>query len=715
MGNKSFVFRFADVEVREREFTLIKAGKALTVEPKAFRALLFLLHNPQRLISKEELLNSLWGDAAVTEGSLTRCIWLLRRLLEDDIHQPRYIETVATVGYRFVCPVEVSEDGGYGIESKAPERRFQSASDLAFALEAVSEQGSRSPIAAISPRSRSRWIWAVVASLAMAMIAALILWWRIPPEIPVVESVTQLTDDGQSKLGTVITDGSRVYFNEGQTGSLKIVQVSATGGSTAMVESRLTNPQIAGLAPDGSSLLALVGNSSINNPARPMWSIPLPAGEPRRLGDAQAQDAGYFPDGRIVFALGPALYVADSDGSNPRKLTSAATGYVWRLMVSPDGKRIVFTRFSPDRLTASLFESTADGTGVRAIPNSKQNVSQCCGAWSSDGKYLVYSTWHEGSGDLWLLPLQAQLFHGSGEPVRLTNGELSHEGGACWSRDGKQLFAIGTKQRGEVVRYDMKSKQFLPFLSGISATDLTFSKDGKWVSYLSYPDHMLWRSRADGTDRRQLTYPPMGVLLPFISPDGKRIVFGTSRLETYVVSTEGGLPQRILDKNSVAANWSPDGNLLVFNSLVLGRTLGLHTFDLRTGKVSDVPSSQGNFGALWVTQDTLVAPNRDSTKFQTFDLKTQKWSDLTTGRFVNAMVSPDGKYLYFTTGGAEPKALRIRFSNHEIETIANLKGLRRVVDPVTTNTQINVAPDGSPIFTLDRGTQEIYALKLRWP
>jgi hypothetical protein len=78
MGNKSFVFRFADVEVREREFTLIKAGKALTVEPKAFRALLFLLHNPQRLISKEELLNSLWGDAAVTEGSLTRCIWLLR-------------------------------------------------------------------------------------------------------------------------------------------------------------------------------------------------------------------------------------------------------------------------------------------------------------------------------------------------------------------------------------------------------------------------------------------------------------------------------------------------------------------------------------------------------------------------------------------------------------------------------------------------------------
>jgi hypothetical protein len=85
MASKSFIFRFDDVEVREREFTLTKAGKVFTVEPKAFRALLFLLRNPQRLISKDELLNTVWGDASVTEGSLTRCIWLLRRTLGDDI------------------------------------------------------------------------------------------------------------------------------------------------------------------------------------------------------------------------------------------------------------------------------------------------------------------------------------------------------------------------------------------------------------------------------------------------------------------------------------------------------------------------------------------------------------------------------------------------------------------------------------------------------
>ena len=116
MASKSCVFRFGDTEVREREFTLIKAGEILPVEPKAFRVLLILLRNPQKLIGKEELLNAVWGDAAVTENSLTRSIALLRKLLGDDTRNPRFIETVATVGYRFVCKVEVSEDASGALD-----------------------------------------------------------------------------------------------------------------------------------------------------------------------------------------------------------------------------------------------------------------------------------------------------------------------------------------------------------------------------------------------------------------------------------------------------------------------------------------------------------------------------------------------------------------------------------------------------------------------
>ena len=100
----------------------------------------------------------------------------------------------------------------------------------------------------------------------------------------------------------------------------------------------------------------------------------------------------------------------------------------------------------------------------------------------------------------------------------------------------------------------------------------------------------------------------------------------------------------------------------------------------------------------------------------TFDFKTQKWTDLGVGNFVSWAVSRDGKYLTFTTGGAEPKAQRLRFADHQIETITSLKDLRRTVDSVElTGTTATFAPDGSLVFTRDIGSQEIYALTVKWP
>jgi serine/threonine protein kinase len=596
---------------------------------------------------------------------------------------------------------------------KNPEQRFQSASDLAFALEALSETGSSS-IAAVNQGSRLRWVWAVTTAIVVALAAALIAWWRIPPAVPVMESIIQLTDDGELKHGRLVTDGSRVYFNEGQIASWRIAQVSATGGRTAPLDTRLVDPQIAGLAPDGSALLALPGENWVSS----LWSIPLPAGEPRRLGSAEVSDASYFPDGRILFSKGKDLYVADKDGSNPHKLVSVA-GEILYPSVSPDGKRIVFTMFSylsPGE--GSLVEIASDGTGLRTILNPSQ--SGCCGTWSSDGRYLVYRFLKTNGSDFWALPMQTGLFHRSREPIRLTAGPMSFAA-ACTSRDGKQIFAIGAKRRGELVHYDMKAHQFVPFLSGISAIGPTFSTDGKWVAYTSHQDNTLWRSRSDGTERRQLTYPPMAVSYPFISPDGRRIAFTTSHREIYLISMDGGLPQRIEERNSAAANWSPDGNFLVFTSWIEGTPEGetpqwdWKILDVRTGKTSVVPSSHDKTGARWVTQDTLVASTEGSTMFVAFDFRTQKWAELATGAFVNWAVPPDGKYLYFTTGGAEPKAQRLRFADRQIETIVSLKDLRQVVDSVEGNTQISVAPDGSAVFTRDIGTQEIYALNVRWP
>jgi serine/threonine protein kinase len=89
-----------------------------------------------------------------------------------------------------------------------------------------------------------------------------------------------------------------------------------------------------------------------------------------------------------------------------------------------------------------------------------------------------------------------------------------------WSPDGKKLFTQGLQDRGELIRYDAQHRAFVPFLSGIWATDLRFSRDGQWVAYVSYPEGTLWRSRVDGSDRLQLTNPPVFAALPRWSPDG---------------------------------------------------------------------------------------------------------------------------------------------------------------------------------------------------
>ena len=602
---------------------------------------------------------------------------------------------------------------------KNPERRFQSASDLGFALESLSELSHS--VGAVTARTAQSSVTVTVGAVVVTLLlAAVIAWWRIPSAVPVVESVTQLTDDGQPKDGKLVTDGSRIYYAEGQTGSWKIAQVSIAGGPTALVDIRLADLHIAGLNSEGSALLALVGG--INDSAYPLWSIPLPAGEPRRLS-IDAQDANFFPDGRLFIAKGRDLFATDKDGSNPRKLASMpGIVIVEEPSVSPDGRLITFTLYSRGWSSSTLFEGEADSATPPTGLNVGQNPHPCCAAWTPDGKHLVYGTVNYGErSDLWTLSMQTGFFHRSKEPTRLTAGPLSYSG-AIPSRDGKQIFAIGTKRRSELVHYDMKSHHFAPFLSGISAIDPTFSRDGKWVTYTSYPDHTLWRSRSDGSERMQLTYPPMEVAYPSISPDGKNVSFRTSDWDLYVMKMDGG-PAQLIAKHSDSAHWSPDGSLLLFTSYTdapVGENtrMYLQVFDFRTEKTSVVPSSHGIGGGWWIAENTVVAVRFDPSRpgFVTFDFKTQKWSDLLSGIFATSWaVSPDGKNFYFTTAGAEPKTQRFRFADRQMETITSVKDLRRVVDSVEQGTQIDIAPDGSPIFARDIGTHEVYALNVRWP
>ncbi len=112
------IYRFDQFEVDEVEFQLSQQGRLLDLEPKALRVLLYLLQNPNRLVRKQELLDAVWKEAFVSESTLTRTISLLRKSLADDQREPRFIETIPTLGYRFKPLVETASSPSVAPQSQ---------------------------------------------------------------------------------------------------------------------------------------------------------------------------------------------------------------------------------------------------------------------------------------------------------------------------------------------------------------------------------------------------------------------------------------------------------------------------------------------------------------------------------------------------------------------------------------------------------------------
>jgi eukaryotic-like serine/threonine-protein kinase len=597
---------------------------------------------------------------------------------------------------------------------KAPELRFQSALDLGFALEAFSAS-SDSVVASTKqePGHSSRRIvpWLAVA-VCLALIVSALLWWRRAAPKPEVEAVTQLTNDGEPKLefSPLATDGSRVYFNESLQGSWKIAQVSTLGGQSAPLTSKLSSATILDISPGSSALLVTSGMGSEN----PLWFLPLPAGEPHRVGDLLANDAAIFPDSRhIVFTKGNSLYVVESDGSEAHKLLDVSGATAWP-SVSPDGKRIRFSVWSADYISAALWEVSSDGTNLRQLlANWKQLPIDCCGKWTPDGKYFVFQSGNLERSDIYGLREGRGLVPDDG-PVKLTQGPLSYVQPTP-SADGKQIFTIGSKARGELVRYDQASKEFVPYLSGISAFETVFSRDGNWVAFVSYPDHTLWRMRLDGSDRLQLVSPPRKAILPAWSPDGKRIAYGgfnVNRTGVYVVDVEGGVPQEVA-QDANCPTWSSDGNFL---SVSHAGGNGIRVVDLHTGKSTTVSEADDKFGPVWSPDGRFILSSTEKRdKLMLFDVNAKKWSQLLSGSFEDWTWSRDGRYVYYVDSPPDnPAALRIQVSDGHVEPIISLKGIRRAFDPFASH-WADSAPDGSLLLMRDIGTQEIYALKIRWP
>jgi serine/threonine protein kinase/Tol biopolymer transport system component len=609
---------------------------------------------------------------------------------------------------------------------KYPEQRFQSASDLAFALEALSGPAVSS-VAAVHPSkedkpSRSRF---VAAAALLGALAALVLayFWMQPPPALKVSNYIQLTHDGEPKslLGT---DGSRLYLglgiaSSGSFASHGIAEMSVTGGEPKRISLVSSSDMLpVDLSSDGSEILAVDGRGA--PPKGPLWSFLILGGSPRRLGDATAETASWSLDGKMLAYtnLGE-LFVAKSDGTESRKLLTAK-GDIKNVAWSPDGGHLRFdTTESAGTLGQQIiWEVSVSGRDLhRLLPSGPDPSDDCCGKWTADGKYFVF----QSNRQIWALPKKGGFLQSQPKPILLTSSPLSLSS-PLPSKDGKKLFVIGQAYRGELMRYDSKSGQFLPFLGGISAEYIAFSQDGQWVSYVSYREGTLWRSRLDGSDRLQLTYPPMYAVLPRWSPDGKNIIFFEFALSAdkpariYEVSSDGGSSRQLLPNDGhqqLDPNWSPDGSKIVCGGESNNPASAIRVLDVTSGEVSELPGSQGLYSPRWSPDGRHISAfSADSMSLLLFDFQTQKWTELANGSLSWLNWSHDGQYVYVLDNRRKDAVVRIGIGDHKAEKMVDLN---HFVTAGRYGGSLALAPDDSPLLLRDTGTQEVYSLDWETP
>jgi Tol biopolymer transport system component len=283
------------------------------------------------------------------------------------------------------------------------------------------------------------------------------------------------------------------------------------------------------LSRDANELL--VSNFDVPAGGHTYWVEPVACGAPRQVGTIRGHAASFGADGTSLiynkgtgYVFGSELYSVNRSGSESKKLLET-DGNAYGFRFSPDGSRLRFTL--DDKVATTIMEAAPDGAGMTKM------FDGCCGEWTPGGRFFTFQKNLSGRSNIWVLPDRRRWWRTSRDaPIPLTTGPSDFKY-PLPSRDGKQIFAIAAAPRGEVVRYDARSGDFAPYLAGISAEDLAFSADGKWVTYTTYPEGTLWRSKIDGTERLQLTFSPMQAFLPRWSPDGSEIVFSAKLPDSF--------------------------------------------------------------------------------------------------------------------------------------------------------------------------------------
>jgi len=707
---------FGPFELNAHAGELYKCGLKLKLQGHPIQILAMLLERPGELITREEIQQKLWPRESETfvdfEHGLNTAVRKLRQALGDEAETPQYIETLPRRGYRFVGAIaaeDVAQTNGTG----SPKSAIDSQTVL------PGKAWLRKP-------KSSRSLWIAMAAVVLLGFAAWSLRVELRrPETLRITDTQQLTFNGTvgyfsptvENYRSIQTDGRRIYYSV--LGDHPLRSISIRGGEEATLPLPFSDVEAAILhiSPDGSTLIVRQVLGAAGGNEAPLWLVATNGDAARRLGDIEAQDAAFAPDGKtIAFAKGRELFLTDLQGTTPAKLADTP-GHAFWLRWSRDGRVLRFSVLAGDDFQFTLWELGSDRRLHQLLKNWTQGTHVCCGLWSADANYYLFSS----DNQYWYI---REPITSDSQPSLLTTGGLRLTA-ATPNPLSNEIFVSAYTPSNTVFEWEPKADRLSAIYPDLQAIRIYFAPDGKHLAYVkrSSTGTELWQAETDGRNRRQLTANPLspGSLMNF-SPDSQKIAFVARKPDQpwriYWGPAQGGKWQEIPapPDNQSDPNWSPDGASILFGELpeymtVPGIKQHLYLYNLGSQRTDTLPDSSGLFSPRRSPDSHYIAAMAaDYQSMSILDVASGGWSPLVSHPNIdNPFWSPDSKWVYFNESERNLNVWRVRISDGRKERVF----LRPTPPNYTSCWGYGFSPSAGMLLTCSDMRRNIFALELK--